>query len=203
MQQNCQITRCARQHTMDSVLKSAKLRRDLTGNRHGFTHARPSLGGRVSPKLDELLGDKFANRISNNLDFDTIEIQNLIRTDGRIELSTAFVPRNTPFITAVAVFRLVLMGVWRDIRNSCNGGHCLLTVGGRLRGVKIGAECAKYAWLSCPARPSRWVLCISVQWLRLKGCHSACDECASGEICSHHHMWVTDQSYGQSRVARH
>ena len=26
MQQNCQITRCARQHTMDSVLKSAKLR---------------------------------------------------------------------------------------------------------------------------------------------------------------------------------
>ena len=40
MQQNCQITRCARQHTMDSVLKSAKLRRDLTGNRNGFTHAR-------------------------------------------------------------------------------------------------------------------------------------------------------------------
>ena len=26
MQQNCQITRCAGQHTMDSVLKSAKLR---------------------------------------------------------------------------------------------------------------------------------------------------------------------------------
>ena len=26
MHQNCQITRCARQHTMDSVLKSAKLR---------------------------------------------------------------------------------------------------------------------------------------------------------------------------------
>ena len=48
-----------------------------------------------------------------------------------------------------------------------------------------------YAWLSCPARPSRWVLCISMQWLRLKGCHVACDECASGEICSHQHMWVT------------
>ena len=46
MQQNCQITRCARQHTMDSVLKSAKLRRDLTGNRNGFTHARPTLCGR-------------------------------------------------------------------------------------------------------------------------------------------------------------
>ena len=84
MQQNCQITR-ARQHT-DSVLKSAKLRRDLTGNRNGFTYARPSLGSLVSPKLDELLGDKFANRISNNLDFDTIKIQNRIRTDGRIEL---------------------------------------------------------------------------------------------------------------------
>ena len=42
MQQNCQITRCARQHTMDSALKSAKLRRDLTGNRNGFTHARPA-----------------------------------------------------------------------------------------------------------------------------------------------------------------
>ena len=69
MQQNCQITRCARQHMMDSVLKSAKLRRDLTGNRNGFTHARPALGGRVSPKMDELLGDKFANRISNNLRF--------------------------------------------------------------------------------------------------------------------------------------
>ena len=65
MQQNCQITRCARQHTMDYVLKSAKLRRDLTGNRNGLTLAQ-ALRGRVSPKLDENLGDKFANRISNN-----------------------------------------------------------------------------------------------------------------------------------------
>ena len=44
--------------------------------------------------------------------------------------------RNIPFIAAVAVFRLVLKRVWRDIRDSRNGGHCLLTVGGRLRGVK-------------------------------------------------------------------
>ena len=57
---------------------------------------------------------------------------------------------------------------WRDIRDSRNGGNCLLTVGGRLRGVKIGAECVKYAWLSCPVRPSRWVLCISMQW-QIKG----------------------------------
>ena len=76
---------------MDSELKSAKRRRDLTGNRNGFTHARPALRGRVSPKLDELLGDKFAN--------------------GRINLSTAFVPRNIPFIAAVAVFQLVLKRV--------------------------------------------------------------------------------------------
>ena len=69
MQQNCQITRCARLHTMDSMLKSAKLRRDLTGSRNCFTHVRLALRGRVSPKLDELLGDKFANRISNNLRF--------------------------------------------------------------------------------------------------------------------------------------
>ena len=54
MQQNCQITRCARQHTMDSVLKSAKLRRDLTGNRTSFTHARSALRGRVSPKFNEV-----------------------------------------------------------------------------------------------------------------------------------------------------
>ena len=130
--------------------------------------------------------------------FDTIEIQSRIRTDGRIDLSTAIVPRSIPFIAAVAVFRLVLKQVWRDIRDSRNGGHCLLTVEGRLRGVKIGAECVKYAWLSCPARPSRWVLCISMQWLRLKGCHVV-----SGEICSHQHKWVTGLSYGQSRVSRH
>ena len=41
--------------------------------------------------------------------------------------------------------------------------------------------------LSCPARPSRWVLCISMQWLRLKGCH-VCDECPNGEICSLQHV---------------
>ena len=62
---------------------------------------------------------------------------------------------------------------------------------GWLRGVKIGAKCVKYVWLSCPAWPSRWVLCISKQWPRLKSCHVACDECASGEICSLQHMWVT------------
>ena len=204
MQQNCQITRCARQHTMDSVLKSAKLRRDLTGNRNGFTHARPALCGRVSPKLDERLGDKFVNRISNR--FRHFRHNRNTKSDSdrwSYRPVNCICNRNIPFIAAVAVFRLVLKRVWRDIRDSRNGGHCLLTVGGRLCGVKIGAECVKYAWLSCPARHSRWVLCISMQWLRLKGCHVACDECASGEIYSHKHMWVTSLSYGQSRVARH
>ena len=73
MQQNCQITCRVRQYTMDSVLKSAKPRCGLTGNRNDFAHA--------SPKLHELLGDKFANCISNNSNFNifyTIEIQNQI-----------------------------------------------------------------------------------------------------------------------------
>ena len=48
----------------------------------------------------------------------------------------------------------------------------------------------KHLWLSYPTWPSRWVLCISMQWLRLKGCHVACDEWTSGEICSLQHMWV-------------
>ena len=50
-------------------------------------------------------------------------------------------------------------------------------------------KCVEYVWLSYPTWPSRWVLCISMQRLRLKGCHVACHEWMSGEICSH--MWVT------------
>ena len=93
-----------RQHTMDSVLKSAKPRRGLTGSRNVVAQARL-----VSPKSHELLGDKFANCISNNSDFDifdTTEIQNRIRVNGHIDLWTLFVPRNIPCIAAVSVFRL-------------------------------------------------------------------------------------------------
>ena len=173
---------------MDSVLKSAKPHRGLTGSRNVVKQAWP-----VSPKSHEILGDKFANCFSNNSDFDifdTIEIQNRIRVNGRIDLWTVFVPRNIPCIAAVSVFRLG----WSECEvtyGTCNGGHCLLTVGGWLRGAKIGAECVKYIRLNCPARLSGWVLCISMQWLRLKACHVAWDEYASGEICSLQHMWVT------------
>ena len=52
-------------------------------------------------------------------------------------------------------------------------------------------KCVEYVWLSYPTWPSRWVLCISMQRLRLKGCHVTCDEWTSGEICSLQHMWVT------------
>ena len=159
--------------------------------------------GRVSPKLREILNDKFANRISDkDFDiFDTIEIQNRIWIDGRIELQIVFVPRNILCIAAVSIFRLVKW-VWHEIRDSPNGGRCLLTVGGWLRGFKIRAECVKYVWLSCPAQASRWVLCISMQWLRLKGCHVASDECPSGEICSLQNVGYR-MSCGQSRVACH
>ena len=108
MQQNCQNTRFERQHTMDSVLKSAKPHRDLTGSRNVIAQARP-----VSPKSHELLGDKFANCISNNSDFDTfdtIEIQNRIRVNGRIDLWSVFAARNIPCVAAVSVFRLG----WRE-----------------------------------------------------------------------------------------
>ena len=69
---------------MDSVLKSAKPRRGLTGSRNVVAQAWPD-----SPKSHKLLGDKFANCFSNNSDFDifdTVEIQNRIRVNGRIDL---------------------------------------------------------------------------------------------------------------------
>ena len=173
---------------MDSVLKSSKPRCVLTGNRNGFAPAQL-----VSPKLHEFLGYKSAN-ISNNSDFDIsdiIEIQNwidlMVLSTCKLYLYQEIDCTSWHF----SIFRLVLKWVWRDIRDSRNGGHCLLTVRGWLHGVKIRAICVKYFWLSCPAWPSRRVLCISKQWLRLKSCHVTCDECVSGEICSLQHMWVT------------
>ena len=192
MQQNCQITRCARQHTMDSVLKSAKLRRDLTGNRNGFTHARPALRGRVSPKLDERWFRHFRHNRNTKSDSERWSYRpvNCICSKkytvhrGSCRFS-AGVEASVTWHMRFSQWRPLFVDSRRQIARSQN----------RSRMCEIR--------LSCPARPSRWVLCIFMQLLRLKGCHVACDECASGEICSHQHMWVTGLSYGQSRVARH
>ena len=94
-----------------------------------------------------------------------------------------------PRIATLSFFSLVLKRVRRDIRDSRNGGHCLLTVRAGCAESKSDQMCE--IRLSYPTWPSRWVLCISMQWLRLKGCHVACDEWTSGEICSLQHMWVT------------
>ena len=98
-----------------------------------------------------------------------------------------------PRIATLSVYLLVLKRVQRDIRDSRNGGHCVrLFVDSRrlIARSQNRTKCVKYVWLSYPMWPSRWVLCISMQWLRLKGCHVACDEWTSGEICSLQHMSV-------------
>ena len=99
-----------------------------------------------------------------------------------------------PRIATLSVFLLVLKRVRRDIRDSRNGGHYQVVFVDSQRLIARSqnwTKCVKYVWLSYPTWPSRWVLCISMQWLRLKGCHVTCDEWTSGEICSLQHMWVT------------
>ena len=97
-------------------------------------------------------------------------------------------------IATLSVYLLVLKRVRRDIRDCRNGGHGIVRLfvdSQRLIARSQNwTKCVKYVWLSYPTWPSRWVLCISMQWLRLKGCHVACDEWTSGEICSLQHMRV-------------
>ena len=150
--------------------------------------------GQVSPKMHELLGDKFANCIPNNSDFDIfdiIEIQNRIRIDGRIDLWTVFVPRNILCITAISVFRLG----WSE----CDVTYVTLAMAAILC-WQSKADCAELklepdVWNTSDQvvlRGSGGVYCAFLcSWLRLKTCHGACDEYASGEICSLQHMWVT------------
>ena len=83
----------------------------------------------------------------------------------------------------------MLKRVRRDIRDSRNCGHCCWQSGADCAESKSDQMCE--ICLSYPAWPSKWVFGISMQWLRLKGCHVACDEWTSGEICSLQHMWVT------------
>ena len=81
----------------------------------------------------------------------------------------------------------MLKRVRRDIRDSRNGGHCLLTVRGWLRWSKSDQMCG----IRLTKLPYVAQQVGIVQRLRLKGCHVACDEWTSGEICSLQHMWVT------------
>ena len=134
------ITRCVRQHMMDSVLKSFKPRSGLTGNGNHITLW-------VTPQLHELLCDNFQNYISNNSDFSIvgiIEIQNQMSLISHINLKTVFAQKNRPCITALSVFSAALTQAWHDIWDFRNGSHCLLTVRGWLCGVEIRANCVKY-----------------------------------------------------------
>ena len=77
------------------------------------------------------------------------------------------------------------------LEKQCTAHHVIIVDSQRLiTQSQNRTKCVKYVWLRYPTWPSRWVLCISMQWLRLKGCHVACDEWTSGEICSLQHMWV-------------
>ena len=145
--------------------------------------------------------DKFANHISNSSDFDIsdlIEIQNRIDLWSYQLVNCICTKKETGHHNIFHFFQLVLKWVWHDKRDSCNVGHCLLTVWGWFPGVRIRENMTDVAiWLSSPALLSRWVLCISMQWPGLKDCHVTCDECTSGEMFSLH-TWC-----GQSRVAGH
>ena len=121
------------------------------------------------------LGDKFANRISNNSHFsifDKIEIQNRIDRWSYRPVNCICTKKFTVHRVSFRFSAGVEVSVTWHTQDSGNCGHCLLTVRGCLRRVKIGAKCVKYVWLSCPAWPSRWVLFISMQGLRLKGCRT-------------------------------
>ena len=201
MQQNCQITRCVRQHTMDSVLKSARPRRGLTGSRNVVAQARP-----VSPKSHELLGDKFANCISNNSDydiFDTIEIQNRIQDNSRIDLWTVFVPRNIPCIAAVSVFGWVEASVtwhtglsqWRPL--FVDSRRLIARSQNRSRMCEI-----RLTKLPCAAQQVGIVHFYAVTEIKgLSCCLRWIREWRN--LLTSTHVGYQGQSCGQSRVARH
>ena len=164
MQQNCQITRCARQHTMILCWNQPNYvatwqETELYSRMRG----RPCAAGFHQSWMSFSVTN---SRIAFQIRFRHFRHNRNTKSDsGRWSYRpvNCICTKKYTVHRGYAVFRLVLKRVWRDIRDSHNGGHCLLTVGGRLRRVKIGGECVKYAWLSCPARPSRRVLCISMQ----------------------------------------
>ena len=185
-----QITRCIRRHTMESVLKPSKPRRGLIGNGnsivtcHGFHRNCMSFLMKNSRIAFQI------TLISALLVWQKCKIwfyRSVIST------SKGYLHRkNMPRIATLSVYLLVLKRVRRDIRDSRNGGHCQIVCWQSEADCAESnrTKCVKYVWLSYPTWPSRWMLCISMQRLRLKGCHVASDEWTSGEICSLQHMWV-------------
>ena len=179
---------------MDSVLKSAKPRHGLTGSRNVVVHAWPGF-----TKVAWASRWQIRELYLKKLRFWHFWHNTNIKSDSDL---WSYWPVNCICTKKYTVhcgsfrFSAGLKQVWHDIRDSPHGGYCLLTVEGW-----IGAKCVKYVWLSCPAQLSGWVLCISMQWLRLKACHVACDEYPSGEICSLQHMWVTSSVGNSHRSA--
>ena len=138
MQQNCQITCRVRQYTMDSVLKSAKPRRCLTGNRNDFAHA--------SPKLHELLGDKFANRISNNSNSNIFRHNRNTKSDldrWSYQLVNCICTMKYTVLRSSFLFSVLLKRVWRHIRDFRSGGQCLFLWG--LSWISV-VECGDLCW---------------------------------------------------------
>ena len=146
--------------------------------------------GQVSPKLNELFGDKFTNRISNNSDFDIfniIEIQNRIRIDGRIDLY---------------LYQEIYRALWQFLFFGWCWSECDVTYGTLAMAAIVcwqsEADCAeleldqmckiRLTKLSCAAQQVGIVHFYAVT--EIIGCHVACDECARGEICWLQYMWV-------------
>ena len=120
-----------------------------------------------------------------------IEMQNIFLWIGYIDIWTAFAPKIYAAYHDTFSFFVVVeaSGTWHP--GLLQWRPLFVDSQGQVVRSQNRTKCVKYVWLSYPTWPSRWVLCISMQWLRLKGCHVACDEWTSGEICSLQHMWVT------------
>ena len=122
----------------------------------------------------------------NNAYFDfasKIGIQNWIPSIGHIKVYQIVFMRGIGCELLYLMFLLLLKRVWRDIREPHDGRQpLLLTVISRLIPKRQNRGQVCEICLTKLSRVAQQVgLCISMQWLRFKGCHVACDEFASGE----------------------
>ena len=172
---------------MESVLKPSKPRCGLTGNgngivtRHGFHWSCMSFlkkKSRITFKIT-LISQYRHNRNAKSNYIDRLyRPLNCICTENICRVSRRF-----QFFVGVEASATWHPGLsqWRPL---------FVDSQGQVVRSQNRTKCVKYVWLSYPTWPSRWVLCISMQSLRLKGCHVACDEWTSGESCSLQHIWV-------------